>query len=445
MSALDTSVVNTILPLINRTLQSDIATVQWVVTVYLLLVSGLLPAFGRLGDLKGHKSVYIGGFLLFIFSSILCGLATSVYLLVAYRALQAVAAAMLSANSPAILTKNFPASQRGQALGMQATMTYLGLTVGPSAGGWLAEQFGWSSVFYINVPVGLLAMLLAILAIQKDHGAQSEEGFDWPGALLFLAGLVSLLLALNQGHNWGWGSVPILGLLLAALLLLAWFLRREQTISAPMLDLRLFKSRLFSSSITSAVLNYICTYSIIFLMPFYLIDGRSLSPAQAGLFLTALPLSMAIVAPISGTLSDRIGTRIPTTLGMALLAGGLYLLARLGGGSPPQWLIMRLCLSGLGIGMFIAPNNSALMGSAPTHRQGIAAGLMATARNVGMVLGVGLAGAIFTTSLAREWVDQNQRLFVAVQHSFSAMIVVALVGLLIAAMRQHNPTHLHAE
>jgi MFS family permease len=202
-----------------------------------------------------------------------------------------------------------------------------------------------------------------------------------------------------------------------------------------MLDLSLFSSRLFSASITSAVLNYIGTYSVIFLMPFYLIDGMAFSPAQAGLYLTALPITMAIVAPISGTLSDRIGARLPTMTGMALLAAGLFFLSRLDGASAPGLVVAALALSGLGIGIFISPNNSALMGAAPPHRQGIAAGLLATARNVGMVLGVGLSGAIFTTSLAHLELDPASRIFVAVQNSFSAMVGIALLGFAIAALR----------
>ncbi len=442
MTALDISVVNTVLPVITRHFETDVATVEWVVIVYLLLVSGLLPSFGRLGDLRGHKAVYIGGFFLFILSSLLCALAPGVFALIAARCLQALGAAMLSANSPAILTKSFPNSQRGQALGMQATMTYLGLTVGPSLGGWLTDQFSWRAVFMINLPVGLIALLLSVRFIRRDAPLQIKEPFDWIGALLFMAGLVALLLGLNQGHNWGWTSPIILGLLSASLLLLALFVGRQRVVASPMLDLSLFQHRLFSASIGAAVLNYICVYSILFLMPFYLIQARGFTPSVAGQFLSVQPLVMAVAAPISGTLSDRIGVRLPSTLGMGLLAMGLFLLSRLGATSPPGAIISSFVVSGLGIGIFISPNNSALLGSAPFHRQGIAAGLLATARNVGMVLGIGLSGAIFTTIMAHSG-DVPGAEYLAIPPALLVAAGVAIAGLCLSALRGDSNANLH--
>jgi EmrB/QacA subfamily drug resistance transporter len=439
MSALDISVVNTVLPVVTRTFHTEVATVEWVVIVYLLLVSGMLPSFGRLGDLRGHKSVYIAGFFLFILSSVLCGLAPSVLALIGARCLQALGAAMLSANSPAILTKSFPDAQRGQALGMQATMTYLGLTVGPSLGGWLTDQFSWRAVFLINVPVGLTALLMSMRFIQHDRPGIVRERFDWIGALLFMTGLVTLLLGLNQGHNWGWTSPAILGLLGGSLFLLGLFVWYEGRVQSPMLDLSLFKSRLFSASISAAVLNYICVYSILFLMPFYLIQARQFSPSYAGLLLSVQPLIMAIVAPISGTLSDRIGVRLPSTLGMGILAMGLFLLSRLGPVSSPGAIAAAMLISGLGIGIFISPNNSALLGSAPRNRQGIA-GLLATARNVGMVLGVGLAGAIFTTIMAQV-ITPIAAEYQAISPSLMVAASVALLGMMISAMRGETYTN----
>lgn len=434
MTALDISVVNTVLPVITRHFDTDIATVEWVVIVYLLLVSGLLPSFGRLGDLRGHKPVYIAGFFLFVFSSLLCGLAPGVLALIAARCLQALGAAMLSANSPAILTKSFPSTQRGQALGMQATMTYLGLTVGPSLGGWLTDQFSWRAVFLINLPVGLIALLLSIRFIRRDQPSQIKEPFDWQGALLFMAGLVALLLGLNQGHNWGWTSPIILGLLAASLYFLGLFVRRERRIASPMLDFSLFRHCLFSAAIAAAVLNYICVYSILFLMPFYLIQARGFTPSMAGRLLSVEPLVMAVIAPISGTLSDRIGVRLPSTLGMGILALGLYLLSRMGAGSSSAAIAGALSVCGLGIGAFISPNNSALLGSAPFNRQGIAAGLLATARNVGMVLGVGLSGAIFTTLIAH-YGNVPGAEYRAIPPSLLVAAGVALLGMGISLLR----------
>jgi EmrB/QacA subfamily drug resistance transporter len=402
MGALDGSVVNTILPVIREAFGSGVAAIEWVLVVYLLVVSSLLLTFGRLGDLRGHKMVFLGGMAVFVSSSALCGLASSTEMLIGFRALQALGAAMLLSNSPAILTGNFPASMRGRVLGLSATMTYLGLTIGPSLGGWLSEQFSWRAVFYINVPVGALAFLLSLVSIPADSAFQKKEGFDFAGAVTFMAGLVLLLLALNEGHAWGWLSPAILGLLAAAIVLLVVFVRLESQRPAPMLDLSLFRSRLFSASVVSAVCNYIVLYSILFLLPFYLIQGRGLNPAQAGLLLTAQPVVMVVAAPLSGALSDRIGSRLLATLGMLILTVGAYLLSRLGPASPFSAVALGLAISGLGTGIFISPNTSALLGAAPAQRQGIASGIMATSRNVGMAVGVGVAGAIFTTILARQ-------------------------------------------
>jgi EmrB/QacA subfamily drug resistance transporter len=342
---------------------------------------------------------------------------------------------MLFANGPAILTGNFPPAQRGQALGLQATMTYLGLTAGPALGGLLAAHLGWRSVFYINVPVGALALALSARFIPRDRPAERGGRFDIAGACTFLLSLVALLLALNQGHEWGWTAAPVLGLLAAAVAFGGAFLAVEKRVASPMLDLSLFASRVFSASTASAVLNYVCLYGITFLMPFYLIQGRGLGPAQAGLILTAQPLVMAVAAPLAGTLSDRIGSRLLSTAGMVLLGIGLLLLSRLGPESPFGQVVGSLAVVGLGIGIFISPNTSALMGAAPRSRQGIAAGVLATARNVGMVLGVGLAGAIFTTVLARGPAGETASLFAAVRLSFLVAAGVAFLGAVVAAAR----------
>jgi len=435
MAAMDGSVVNTILPVISQSFDADIATIEWVVVVYLLVLSGLMLSFGRLGDLRGHRNLYVIGFTFFLLSSALCGLAPSIGWLIGFRAFQAVGGAMLAANSPAILTKNFPSTQRGQALGMQATMTYLGLTVGPVLGGLLADQFGWRSVFYINLPVAAAAIIISLVFIPQDKPETVTEKFDPLGAGLFITGLTALLFGLNQGHTLGWSSPVILGLLFTGLVLLGVFVFVEGRIKYPILDLSLFtRSRIFSGAVSSALLNYICIYSIIFLMPFYLISGRHLTPSQAGLLLSSQPIIMAMVAPLSGTVSDRTGTRWPSVFGMLILAAGIFLLARLDETTSLPQVALALVVVGTGTGIFISPNNSALMGSAPRNRQGIAAGILATSRNTGMALGIGISGAIFTTTLTR-LATTSGAMFTAIHYSFLFIIPFALLGALTSAMR----------
>jgi len=431
VAGLDTSVVNTVLPLLSRQLHASVAAIEWVSTIYLLVISALLLGVGRAGDLRGHKRMYLGGFAVFIVASALCGAAPTANWLVGMRAFQGIGASMLFANAPAILTKAFPAEQRGRALGALATFTYLGLTAGPALGGWLAQVFGWRSVFYINIPIGMVGIVLGWRAIDDDRPHGAAERFDYAGAALFTIGLVALLTALDQGHAWGWSSPLTLTLGLAALAVLAAFVVVEGRRGNPMLDLSLFRSRVFSAATVTALFNYICVYSVLFVLPFLLIQGRGLGTQEAGMVLTAQPIVMAIVAPISGALSDRIGSRAPATLGMILLAAGLFLIARLCDGGSLRAIAAALALVGLGIGIFVSPNNSALMGAAPRHRQGIAAGVLATARNVGMVLGIGIAGAVFTTVLAH-----GGTLVRGVEESLYVAVGMAVLGAVTAFVRE---------
>jgi EmrB/QacA subfamily drug resistance transporter len=401
MSGLDSGISNTVLPVIATALGADVADAQWVVSIYVLVLSCLLLAFGRLGDLRGYRRTYLAGFGLFVVSSATCAFATSMAMLVAARGIQAVGAAMLAANSPPILTNAFPEEQRGKALGLQATAVYLGLAVGPPLGGWLTAAFGWSAVFLINVPIGLAALLLGMRVIPRDRTrSQLSESFDVQGAALFSAGLVLLIFGLNQVHAWGWTSPLLLACVLAAGAALTMFVVVEGHKTSPLLDLGVFSSRPFSASVVSAILNYMSIFAMTFMLPFYLIQARGLSVAVAGLVLTAQPLVMALTAPFSGMLSDRIGARVPATAGMVIIALGLGLLSRLGLETPLLAIVATLLLIGFGVGLFTSPNTSAALGSVPRPRRGIASGVLATARNLGMVLGIGVGGAIFTSMLA---------------------------------------------
>jgi EmrB/QacA subfamily drug resistance transporter len=401
MSALDASIVSALLPVVGRALHASVAGIEWVVTVYLLVISGVLLGLGRLGDLHGHKGVYVGGFAGFMISSGLCGLAPTAAWLIFFRVLQAVAAAMLFANSPAILTSTFPAAERGRALGLQSTMTYLGLSVGAPLGGILTVHFGWRSIFFVNVPVAALGLYLSRRVITRDRPEGRTPPFDRLGATLFFLGIFALLLALNRGYVWGWGAPPTLGLVAGALAALSGFLVVERGHPHPMLDLSLFRRRAFAGSVFSSLMSYVAHNAILFLLPFYLVAARGLDPEHAGLVFMAEPLLMMLTSPIAGTLSDRFGSRRLTTLGLCILVTGILLLSQAGPATPLGSVVTPLAVCGLGLGCFIAPNNSRLLGAAPRQRQGIASGVMAAARNVGMVVGVGIAGAVYTTVVVR--------------------------------------------
>jgi MFS family permease len=273
--------------------------------------------------------------------------------------------------------------------------------------------------------------------IPPEPPAQARERFDLAGAASFSLGLIVLLFALSVGPGWGWGSTHVILLFLGSAVLLGAFLLVERRTASPMVDLTLFRRRTFSVATISAVLNYVALFGVVFLMPFYLIQGRGLSPAHAGLVMTAYPAVMALAAPLSGALSDRIGSRLLSSLGMGLMGVGLLLLAALRPDTAFLPLAFSLGVVGLGTGIFISPNSSALMGSAPRHRQGIAAGILATARSTGMVIGVGVAGAIFASLTAGAGVaPPDPAWFNAIAVAFLAMAVVAFAGCAISALRQ---------
>lgn len=420
MSALDSSIVNTILPLIQKSLQSSLASTAWVMMGYLLTVSALLLTFGRLGDIMGHKGIYNLGFIIFTAGSVLAGASGRIATVISARVIQAVGGAMLLSMSPAILTKSFPPTERGRALGMQGTLTYLGLTTGPSLGGWLATHLGWGWVFFINLPIGIIGTYLAYRIIRPDRhppGSRASDleasrpgspvaevsdrqAFDLPGALTFGAGLALVLLGISKGPEWGWWSQKTVISIIVGVALLGYFVYLEKSVRFPLMDLALFQNRVFAASTASAVLNYICLFFVMFLLPYYLVDGRGYSAVRAGEILTAMPITMAVTTPFSGILSDKVGSRPPATAGMILIAAGVGLLGGLHFGSPDSSIALRLVVVGLGVGLFASPNNSAVMGSAPKTRQGVASAVLGASRNVGMVVGVALAEAVFNTRIA---------------------------------------------
>ncbi len=433
LGSLDSSVVNIALPTIRRSFGTEVATAEWVVSIYLLMACGFLLTFGRIGDLRGQKPVYVCGFATFVASSALCGLTPSIAMLILFRAVQGIGGAMIFASGAAILTQTFPPSQRGRVLGLQVLMVYMGAMTGPMVGGWLTDQFSWRAIFYVNVPIGLAALVLSSRFIPWVKPANKHERFDFPGAALFLATCSLLMIALNQGHTYGWTSPYILRMFAAAALLLAVFLLVESRTRSPLLDLSLFRVPTFSLSATAAICNYMAMFTNAFLMPFYLIQGHGMSSSSAGMLMTVQPVFMAISAPTAGAISDRVGTRWPAMLGMAFVAVAMYLLSRLGPTTSLVYIGTAIGTAGLGMGMFVAPNNSTMMGSAPKHRQGIAGGVMATARYIGMILGVGVSGAIFTTFIR---VHTQAAFFIGIEVSFLVASAISCVGCAASAARK---------
>ena len=405
------------------------------VTLYLLVIGSLLLIFGRLGDIYGHRIVFILGVSLTMVTSGLCALSQSAAMLIGLRFLQGLGAAMLFANSPAILTKNFPPENRGLMLGLLSTMIYIGLTLGPPISGWLSDLYSWRTIFLLKIPFGIIAIMLSIKFIPRDNTKEVNGNFDLAGAGLFMTGLSALLLALNQAYDWGWTSLLTIVLLLFSLVMLSIFILVESRKKSPMLDLKLFSNKQFTIANISSILLYTCLFIIAFLIPFYLIQGRGLAALQAGLLFSTQSFVMLFIVAASGAISDRIGMRLLTSLGMLALSAGLFSLSRLGPDTPLSDLRFYFILTGMGVGLFVSPNNSLLMGSAPKSHQGIASGMLTTSRTLGMMLGTAIAGAIFTTVQVQ---IGEQAIYQATRLGFFVAMFLAITGLIISLFRKNR-------
>ncbi len=395
MATIDSSIVNISLPSIAHYFGVPLSgTVEWVVIAYLVVVAALLLSVGRLADLIGRKTIWSVGLVIFTVGSALCGLAPTLLLLVAARAFQGIGGALLMAVSPVMLTSAFPPQERGRALGLNAVVVALGVSVGPTVGGFLTEQFTWRAIFYVNLPIGVIGFIATILVL-RDTAARRRSRLDMWGAVLLAVGLATLTLGLSFGQEWGWTSPQLLASLGTAVVALVALVIVELRVPAPTVDFSLLRNRVFASANVSLVLSFLALFAVSFLLPFYLEELRGYSAEQAGLLLTPLPLTIAVVAPWSGALADRIGTRWLASIGLALACVGLILISQLGPHDSVPDIIWRLCVTGLGQGLFQSPNNSALMGAAPRERQGTASGFLATGRVMGQSVSVALAGAIF--------------------------------------------------
>jgi EmrB/QacA subfamily drug resistance transporter len=397
MSTLDSSIVNISLPTIASYFGVSLSgAIEWVVIAYLVIIAAILLTIGRIADMIGRKPVWIAGLVVFTIGSALCGLAPSLGFLIAARAFQGIGGALLFAIGPAMLTSVFPPGERGRALGMNAVTVALGVSAGPTLGGIITESISWRWIFYVNVPIGLIAAFAA-WRILTEPLRFSRGRFDPAGAILLGVGLALLTLGLSFGQEWGWTSPLLIGTLVIALIAITTLVVVETRISNPILDLSLFKNRVFASANVSLALSFLALFAVSFMLPFYFEELRGFSTLKSGLLLTPLPLTVAVFAPISGALADRIGTRVLAATGLGIACIGLLLISQLDAHSSLFDIIWRLMVTGFGQALFQSPNNSALMGAAPGRQAGVASGLLATGRVVGQSMSVAVAGAIFAS------------------------------------------------
>jgi EmrB/QacA subfamily drug resistance transporter len=445
MGQLDASIVSLALPTLETSFHQSVAAVSWVAVAYLLTLATLVAVFGRLADMYGRKMFYTFGFVVFIVGSAACGVAPSLLLLTLARVLQGIGAAMLQANSVAIITAVAPKDRLGRAIGVQGAAQALGLSVGPALGGLLISSLGWRWIFYINVPAGLIGAVLGWLVLPITQYQRTKEPFDWTGLALFTPAMVVLMLALTFGQRLGWLSAEILVLLATGILMGALFVLNEHRKVHPLLDLSLFRNLTFSTGITAGFLSYTVTFGAFFIVPFFLERVRHHNPATTGLLLMPVPVVLSLMAPLGGWLTDRFGPRLPTGIGMTSATVAFVLLGLTHRQTHYLFIGLELALLGLGLGLFTPPNNSAIMRSAPANRLGVAGGLLNMTRSMGTAFGVAATGAVLAWQLAALGYSSAHTagvpahiLAVAFRHTLWFLAALSALALLIALARHNN-------
>ncbi|OOP64402.1 hypothetical protein BMF89_03870 [Arthrobacter sp. SRS-W-1-2016] len=398
MGQLDASIVTLAVPAIRTDMNATLAQVEWVALIYLLVLVGSISAVGRLADMVGRKLLYTYGFALFTLASLGCALAPDITWLLVARAVQAVGAAMLQANSVALIRTSMPAGKLGKAIGLQGAAQAIGLAMGPSVGGLLIGLGGWRWVFFVNIPAGIIGLLLGWFLLPRTHVKAPRARLDWLGLVALMPAVGALLLALSEAARLGFGNSVVLGLLGASLVLFVLFALRERRARHPLVDLSLFRSGTFSRGVATGLLGYLVLFGVLFVTPLHLESEYFLPPAQAGLLLTVLPVTLGLVAPVAGLLADRFGARLPASAGMGLAAAAL---AALVFSSHDLWVTAAaLAAMGMGLGLFTPANNASVAAAGHDHQAGMVSGVLNMTRGVGTSLGVALGAVAYSLANA---------------------------------------------
>jgi EmrB/QacA subfamily drug resistance transporter len=388
------------LPDLERSLHSSLLALVWVILAYLIAATVLVLSAGRLSDMFGRKRAYVGGFLIFALASLGAGFSSGVTELILWRILQGIASAFLFANAAALVTDAFPKRQLGLAMGANTMVAAIGLVLGPVLGGALVA-ISWHWVFWFNVPLALAGAAWGALILRELAKPDAVRGYDVLGTSAFLIGLTGLVLGVSRGGLSGWNDAIVVAGLGAALVLLPAWVVIERRSRAPMLDLKVFKNRLFAAAAAAAFINGLARFALMFLFVFYFQGAQGNSPITAGIKLTPLALGMLIASPLAGIHADRYGSRALAAIGMLVSAAGLAGMTTLAVHTPYWQSGLWLLIVGVGSGMFNSPNTAAMMGTVPAHRRGIAAGARTLLQNTGAVLSIAFVLAIVTSAVPR--------------------------------------------
>lgn len=447
MGPLDSTVVSVSMPVISNTLDMDYALTLWVPTAYLVSIASILLIVGRISDLIGKKKIYLSGFAIFAIGSIFCSLAQSGEQLVAFRVIQGIGAAFIMTSGTALVSAAFPPSEQGRALGLNVMAIYVGLAIGPPLGGILTENFGWHSIFLINVPIAVITILLGYWKLKESEITDKKVTFDVNGAISFAIALVSILLALTIGETDGWSSpITMLLLVISVVSFISFIQIERKKKDSGLFDLRLFtKNHLFAAANISAFLNYTSYYGTTFVISFYLQRVLGVSIGDTGLVLLAMPITMCILSPISGALSDRIGSKNLATAGMIIMAAALFLISTLNTNTALGTVIVYLLILGVGMGMFSSPNTSAVMRSVRKEKAGVASGMLSTMRTVGQSISLVLMGTVMSIVTSSALVSSvfmgggspidNSEFLIGMSAAMKVAASIALLGAFTSSLR----------
>jgi EmrB/QacA subfamily drug resistance transporter len=440
--ALDVYIVNLALPIMVESLHTSFITIQWVALSYLLAIAIFVLSAASLGDMFSKKRLYIIGLIVFTISSLLCGLAPTVGFLIAFRFLQGLGAAFISGLGTAMIVEIFPPEQRGLVLGIRAGVFGLGITSGPTVGGLLIDLGGWPLIFLVNVPIGIIGILMVARLVPPSAVGGVKQNFDVIGTLILSVALTCFTLGMTLLQSPGSGFYITLALLVLSVISLACFLVVEARSLSPMLDLRIFRSQEFSLGLVLRFLGNFVMAGVIFILPFFLELAQHYPTSQAGLLLAVPPIIIVLTAPLAGILSDRFGARLVSLIGLLLMALGCLFISTFGTEIVITNYIAGVALYGLGVGMFQSPNNSAIMGAAPKASLGMASGLLSLSRILGQTAGVSLVGALFSfitisqVSLAPNIDVTNaspEALVMTTQIIFRVVAIILIASVILAA------------
>jgi EmrB/QacA subfamily drug resistance transporter len=447
LATMDSSMINVALPSIMRSFSTTLARTQWVVLMYLLTITVSLLIWGYLGDCYGQGRIYLYGMLVFTFGSTVCYLAPTLALLVFFRFVQALGAAMMMASGPAIIKTVFPREHLGRALGFLGIATSIGLMSGPVISGFLIRYSSWRTIFLVTVPVSLGAFLMGELFLERDLPCRNESKgvpFDWSGSLVWIMLVALAVIFISHAHEVGTVLKIFSAILLGGVVWLFLILEKRHTV--PLFPLFLFrKKQQYGLALIVASLSFVVLFIVLIVMPFYMDFVLRIQVDRIGYVMMAVPLTLFIVSPISGWLYDMIGARFLTTTGLAISCLAVILLSFLNTESTPLAITWRLALLGTGQSIFLSPNTASVLARIEKKYTGITSGMLATSRNIGMLTGVAIAGMAFTTffSIFSGGLDLKEYSILQVDafmHAFQSTLgiaaLLALVGGILSMLRE---------